>query len=59
MSRSTKILGHPFIPPKSFLSLAIGTESLEVKPEWKGVVPSLSDRAPRKGGFMDERDAAA
>lgn len=45
---TTKILGHPFIPPKSFLSLAIGTESLEVKPEWKGVVPSPSDRIDRR-----------
>lgn len=25
----------------------------------ESVVPSPSDRAPRKGGFMDERDAAA
>lgn len=29
-----KLLGFPFLPPKSFLSVAIGTETITIKPEW-------------------------
>lgn len=31
------IVPHPFTPPKSFFDVGIGTEKLELKPEWRDV----------------------
>lgn len=49
MTFTRRLLPYPFEPAKSFFNVGIGTETLEIKPEWKGVIsPSAVRAEPRK-----------
>lgn len=49
MTSTHRLPPCPFDPAKSFFNVGIGTETLEIKPEWRGLMSSPSVRAePRK-----------
>ena len=47
MTSTHRLLPCPFDPAKSFFNVGIGTEKLEIKPEWRGMI-SPSAEVPRK-----------
>lgn len=49
MISTHRLLPCPFDAAKSFFNVGIGTEILELKPEWRGVIsPSAVRAEPRK-----------
>ena len=48
MTSTHRLLPCPFKPAKSFFNVGIGSETLEVKPEWRGLMPSPSARAEQR-----------
>ena len=49
MTSTHRLLPCPFYPAKSFFNVGIGTETLEIKPEWMDVIsPSAVRAEPRK-----------
>jgi hypothetical protein len=47
MTSTSRVLPRPFIEPKSFFEVGIGSEKIQFKPEWRKVFEP-SDRADRK-----------
>lgn len=48
MTSTHRLLPCPFDPAKSFFNVGIGTETLEIKPEWRAILTAPSAGVSRK-----------
>lgn len=48
MTSTHRLLPCPFDPAKSFFNVGIGTETLEIKPEWRLLISPPTVRAEQR-----------